>query len=40
MAMGSRIKYHRNAKGPEISVEAKGNYETRIFGVIEDAEKG
>ena len=38
--MGSRIKFLRRYGGLQSLVEAKGNYEIRIFWVFEDREKG
>ena len=40
MARDPRIKFLDRYGGYQILVEAKGNYEIRIFGVIEDVEKG
>ena len=40
MCRSPRIKFLKRYSGLKILVEAKGNYEIRIFGVIEDVEKG
>ena len=40
MSRRPRIKFLFSYGGLQTLVEAKGNYEIRIFGVIEDVEKG